>query len=115
MSADERAPQCFLDRETTFEGRVAFSGVVRIDGHFRGDASSDGTLVVGETGTVEADLELSTLVVHGTFRGVVNARDLVEIGETAVVEGSVKTSRLLIAEGAQVNAAIEMAGAPPEA
>ncbi len=111
MSAMEESPQCFLDSGTSFEGRVSFTGVVRIDGHFRGDASSEGTLVVGETGMVEADLNLATLVVYGTFRGTVNAKDLVEIASTGVVEGSVTTARLLVAEGAQLNASIEMAGA----
>jgi cytoskeletal protein CcmA (bactofilin family) len=110
MSAVEQPLQCFLDSGASFEGRVAFSGVVRIDGNFRGDASSDGTLVIGDTGTVEADLELATLVIHGTFRGNVTAKDLVEIAPSAVVEGSITTQRLLIAEGAQVNASIEMAG-----
>ena len=110
MSTVEQALQCFLDSGSSFEGRVVFTGVVRIDGHFRGDASSDGTLVVGESGVVEADLELATLVVHGTFRGTVCAKDIVEIAATAVVEGSLTAARLRIAEGAQVNAAIEMAG-----
>ena len=80
MSND--ALQSFLDSGTAFEGKVAFSGVVRIDGHFKGEALADGTLVSGETGTVEADLELATLVVHGTFRGNVNAREVVELTPT---------------------------------
>ena len=108
MSSPDQPLQTFLDSGSTFEGRVVFTGVVRIDGHFRGDASSDGTLVVGEAGVVEADLEIATLIVHGTFRGTVCAKDLVEIAATAVVEGSLTTARLRIAEGAQVNAAIEM-------
>jgi cytoskeletal protein CcmA (bactofilin family) len=100
--------QSFLDSGTTFEGKVAFTGVVRIDGHFRGEANADGTLVVGETGTVEADLEVSSLVVHGTYRGNVHAKEVVEVGATGVVEGSVTTARLTVAEGAQVNASIHM-------
>jgi len=100
--------QSFLDSGTAFEGKVAFTGVVRIDGHFRGEANADGTLVVGETGTVEADLEVSSLVVQGTYRGNVHAKEVVEVAATGVVEGSVTTARLTVAEGAQVNAAIHM-------
>lgn len=100
--------QSFLDSGTSFEGKVAFSGVVRIDGHFSGEASADGTLVIGDTGTVDADLEVSSLVVHGTFRGTVTAKDVVEIASTGVVEGKVVTARLSVAEGAQLNATLEM-------
>ena len=72
-------------------------------------ANATGTLVVGETGTVEADLELATLVVHGTYRGSVKAKDVVEVAPSGVVEGRVSTPRLLVAEGACINAAVEMA------
>ena len=111
MSND--ALQSFLDSGTAFEGKVAFSGVVRIDGHFKGEALADGTLVIGETGTVEADLELATLVVHGTFRGNVNAREVVELTPTGVIEGQVKTASLRVAEGAALTAQIEMIKGPP--
>ncbi len=104
-----REVQSFLDSGTSFEGKVAFSGTVRIDGHFRGQINATGTLVVGETGTVEADLELATLVVHGTYRGSVKAKDVVEVAPSGVVEGRVSTPRLLVAEGACINAAVEMA------
>lgn len=100
--------QSFLDSGTSFEGKVAFSGVVRIDGHFRGEASAKGTLVIGETGIVEADLELASLVVHGTYRGSVSAREVVEVSATGLVEGSVSTPRLIVAEGARINGAVEM-------
>ena len=105
--------QSFLDSGTSFEGKVAFTGTVRIDGHFRGEINATGTLVVGESGTVEADLELATLVVHGTYRGKVRAKDLVEIAPSGVVEGSVTTPRLLVAEGSCVNASIETGTAAP--
>lgn len=102
--------QSFLDSGTSFEGKVAFSGVVRIDGHFRGQASAEGTLVIGETGTVEADLELGCLIVHGVYRGKVRAKEIVEVAGTGRVEGSVSTPRLIVAEGAQLNAEVEMEG-----
>lgn len=111
MSDD--ALQSFLDSGTSFEGKVAFSGVVRIDGHFKGEASADGTLVIGETGTVEADLELGTLVVHGRFRGNVSARNVVELTHTGAIEGQVRTPSLRVAEGAELNARIEMKKGPP--
>ena len=48
-------------------------------------------------------------MVHGTYRGRVKAKDVVEVAPSGVVEGSVSTPRLLVAEGACINAAVEMA------
>lgn len=106
--------QSFLDRGTSFEGRIAFSGRVRIDGDFKGEASADGTLVIGETSTVEATLELESLIVNGTFRGSVLARERVEVGPEGVVEGKVQTAALAVADGARVDASIEMTRPTPE-
>jgi cytoskeletal protein CcmA (bactofilin family) len=100
--------QSFLDGGTSFEGKIAFSGTIRLDGAFKGEASADGTLVIGETAEVDAHLSVRSVVIHGLVRGDVVARDLVEIGPTARVSGSIKTQRLRVAEGARVDAKIEM-------
>ena len=88
MSEELRA---FLDRGASFEGKVSFSGLLRIDGHLRGTAQSDGTLVVGETGTVQADMEVGTLLVRGSVAGAVRAQNRVEITPTGRLEGELET------------------------
>ncbi len=82
MSAVEQVLQCFLDSGSSFEGRVAFSGVV------------------------EADLELATLIVHGSYRGSVRAKEMVEVAATGRIQGDISTARLIVAEGAQINGSI---------
>ena len=42
----------FLGAGTSFSGRLAFCGVVRIDGEFEGEIVSAGSLVVGENARV---------------------------------------------------------------
>jgi cytoskeletal protein CcmA (bactofilin family) len=100
--------QTFLDSGTSFEGKISFTGAVRIDGHFRGTASADGILIVGETGTIDAKLEVRELLVLGSVVGEVTAKERVEIGPQGRVDGVVRTPRLRIQEGAQVSARIEM-------
>jgi len=104
--------QSFLDSGTSFEGKVAFSGVVRIDGHFKGAASADGTLVIGSQGTVEADLEITKLVIEGTYRGSAVAKQSVEVGAGARVEGSISTPSLIVHEGASISGEVRMGEAP---
>jgi cytoskeletal protein CcmA (bactofilin family) len=100
--------QTFLDSGTSFEGKISFTGAVRIDGHFRGSASADGMLIVGETGTIDAKLDVRSLVVLGSVVGEVTAKERVEVGPQGRVDGVVRTPRLKINEGAQVSARIEM-------
>jgi cytoskeletal protein CcmA (bactofilin family) len=100
--------QSFLDQGTVFEGKIAFSGAVRIDGHFKGEASAEGTLVIGESGTVEADLQLRRLTVHGRFKGSVTAKECVEVAAGGHIEGEVAAPRFVVADGASINARVRM-------
>ena len=104
----ESSLRAFLDSGTSFEGKVSFSGLVRIDGHFQGNVNADGTLVVGETGVVEAQLEVGSLVIYGAVIGDVYATERVEVGPTGRLEGKVVTPRLQIDEGAELRARVEM-------
>ncbi len=103
----ERA-QTFLDKGTRFEGRILVTGVVRLDGYFKGDGQAQGTLVVGESGEVEAELEVDKFVVHGLFSGNVFAKERVEVGPTGRVRGSITTPILQVQDGAQITASIHM-------
>ena len=100
--------QAFLDQGTSFEGKISFSGAVRIDGHFQGDITAEGMLVVGETGRVEANMQVGALVVQGTVVGDVTARERIEIGAAGDVEGSVQTPILKVEDGARLVAKVAM-------
>ena len=100
--------QTFLDSGTSFEGKISFTGTVRIDGHFRGTASADGTLIVGETGTIDAKLEVQSLVIRGSVVGEVTAKQRIEVGPQGRLDGVVRTPRIRIDEGAKVTARLEM-------
>jgi len=100
--------QTFLDSGTSFEGKISFTGSVRIDGHFRGSANADGTLIVGETGTIDAKLEVRCLIVMGSVTGEVTAKERVEVAPHGRLDGVVRTPRLRIDEGARLTARIEM-------
>ncbi len=100
--------QSFLDQGAAFEGKIAFSGAVRIDGHFKGEAAAEGSLIIGESGSVEADLELRSLIIHGRFRGKVKAKERVEVAATGSIEGEVDTPSFVVADGASIQAEIRM-------
>ena len=103
-----QAPQSFLDRDTSFEGKIAFNGNIQIDGQFKGEVRSDGTLVIGEGAQVDASVNVSNAIIHGEFKGEITATELIEIGPSSRVAGELRTTNIQIAKGALVNAQIEM-------
>ena len=105
--APAQTSQSFLDKETSFEGKLAFSGNIQIDGQFKGEVRSEGAFVVGESAEIEARVSVARAVIHGQFKGEITATELLEIGPNARLEGQLRTHNLQISKGAFVNAQIE--------
>jgi cytoskeletal protein CcmA (bactofilin family) len=102
--------ESFVGRGAFFEGKLAFGGTVRIDGHLRGDVRGDGTLVVGEAGTVEAAVHVASLEVLGAVIGEIVAKERVRVSARGRVEGRITTPRLVVEDGALLSAKIDMGG-----
>jgi cytoskeletal protein CcmA (bactofilin family) len=100
----------FIDQGSEFEGKLSFRDTVRIDGRFRGEISSENTLIVGESGEIEATIKSSTIAISGSVIGDVQATRKVVLHKTARVEGNIETSCLAVEEGAIVNGTIKMTG-----
>ena len=75
----------FLGKDTEFEGTLTFQGAIRIDGHFKGEITADGSLVVGEDAMIEANIHVSYNVVRGEVHGNIIADQRVDIRAPAKV------------------------------
>jgi cytoskeletal protein CcmA (bactofilin family) len=100
----------FIDQGSEFEGKLSFRDTVRIDGRFKGEISSDNTLIVGESGEIEASIHSQSVVVSGTVIGDVFATQRVVLHKTASVEGNIETPSLMVEEGASLNGQVRMSG-----
>jgi cytoskeletal protein CcmA (bactofilin family) len=89
----------FLGHNTEFAGKLSFSGIVRIDGHFRGEISTEGTLIVGEAAVVESDVQVAHIIISGEIRGNIVAGRKVEIHAPGRVVGNIQTPVLVVDEG----------------
>ena len=98
----------FIDQGSQFEGKLSFKDTVRIDGTFRGEITSENTLIVGESGEVQASVESNSVVVSGTVIGDIKARRQVVLHKTAKLAGDVTTPSLIVEEGAVFNGQIKM-------
>lgn len=84
-------------------GNLRIQGSIRLDGEFEGRLAASGTVVVGQTGSVRADLEAREIVVAGRMEGRLLAQERVELQTGARVEGDVYTQSFVIAEGVSFN------------
>ncbi|MDT8440190.1 MAG: polymer-forming cytoskeletal protein [Desulfuromonadales bacterium] len=100
--------KAFLGPGSQFEGKMVFNEIVRLDGSYRGEISSQDTLIIGETAEVQAEIEVGTLVLSGRFKGNVRARSKIELRAPAQVDGSLSTPALSVEEGVILNGTVTM-------
>lgn len=89
--------------ECRFEGRFegTFEGTLRVDGYAAGLLRSlTGTLIIGESGEVEADIIVATAIIYGLLRGNIHATESVVLGSHARVFGNIESPALSIQPGA---------------
>jgi cytoskeletal protein CcmA (bactofilin family) len=109
---DDHKMTGFFDKDTEFRGELTFKGSFRIDGRFKGSIVSDSMLVIGDQGVVEADVKVSYLVINGEIKGTLQAEDKVEIHGRARVFGTLITPRLVVEEGALIEAKCQVGEIP---
>jgi len=90
----------FLGKGTEFEGRLSLHETARIDGHLKGEISSEGTLIVGKEALIEATTHTSTIVIYGEIHGDIIAGSRIEIHAPAKVFGNIQAPAVVVDEGA---------------
>jgi cytoskeletal protein CcmA (bactofilin family) len=106
----------FLGEGTWVKGEIHFRDTLRVDGKVTGKIVSERELIVGQTGEVEAEVEVGSLSVSGKVIGTVKVKDRIEIHPRGRVYGELKlpSPNLIIEEGAIFEGSIEM-NAPQDA
>jgi len=100
VEIDENKITGFLDKETEIKGELNFRGSFRINGNFKGNINSDSTLIIGESGKVEADLKVGHVIISGEIKGNIQAAEKVVINSSGRVIGTITTPILIVEEGA---------------
>jgi cytoskeletal protein CcmA (bactofilin family) len=98
----------FIDKDTEITGDIRFKDSFRIDGKFKGKILSGSSLIIGETGDVEADIEAGSISINGRVKGTMSATDLIEIFSQGRVTGKMVTPKLIIEEGAFFQGSCQM-------
>lgn len=89
----------YFGTNVTLEGRLCFSGVIRLDGRVNGDIVSNGSLIVEETAVITGNVLVETLVLSGTVYGNIKAFKHVQLNSISKVYGHISYGELSL-EGA---------------
>ncbi len=101
------AADTLITVDTKITGDIAFTGVLFIDGHVKGNISSDDgnhcLLTVGAQGHIEGEVRVPQVVIYGYIKGDVHATEHLNLQKESRVEGNVYYNLLEMSMGASVN------------
>ena len=98
-----------IGKESSFEGIMEFTGSIRVDGKITGQINSDGgTVIIGETAKVEADIKVAIAIVRGELKGTIDATDRIEVYPPARIDGNIVAPVISIDTGVVFNGNCEM-------
>ncbi len=98
----------FLGKGTSFKGIVTYNGTIRVDGNVEGEIITQGTLVVGEDASIDAEINVGTIICSGKINGNIIAKNKIHLMHPAIMNGSIKTPTLIIDDGVRFNGNCEM-------
>ena len=99
MKKTKEEMKAFLGEGTEFEGKLSFTGSVRLDGRFKGEIFSEGTLVIGDSAFVEGEIDVSEIIISGEIKGNITASKRIEIRSPGKVFGNIQAPVVMIEEG----------------
>ena len=103
----------FIDEGSEIEGRYTFRGTVMLNGRFKGEISSEDTLIIGERGVIAADIRAGRVLVSGEVTGNLRAMERIELKRTARVYGDVEAPVVVLEEGVLFEGHCRMAKPSP--
>ncbi len=90
----------FIDAGSHIHGELQFEDTFRVDGKITGKVVSDGDLVVGKQGEVDAEIKVGRIFVSGVVKGSIEATGRAELTAGCQVYADVTAAVLVVEEGA---------------
>jgi cytoskeletal protein CcmA (bactofilin family) len=109
-AARRNGRESVIDQDCFFEGTFRTPGNMRIEGAYQGAIECQGTLLIAETGQVNARVVAGNLIVAGQFSGEVQCQSRFELLQSGRVSGTVTTLSTVIHDGAFFEGEIRMGG-----
>ncbi len=111
------AMDTLIGRQTEITGDVTFSGGLHVDGRIKGNVTSASdkasSLSVAESGVIEGNVRVASVVVNGRIVGEVRVSERLVLGAKARIVGDVRYRVLQMEAGALVNGQLVYEGTEP--
>ncbi len=88
---------------TSFSGDIFLTGLLRIDGDFKGSITTTGKVLIGKNGRAECTIKADTIVIGGVVKGDIISTDKVVILSSGMLIGNLVAPRLIAEEGVVLN------------
>ena len=108
MARSSDALSGFVDIGCVIRGELEFKNTFRLDGRVEGQIQSSSELLIGETGSVEGEIDVGRCVVGGEVRGTIRAAEQVVLHSSAKVWAEIFASALVMEEGAFLEGKVTM-------
>jgi cytoskeletal protein CcmA (bactofilin family) len=102
----------YLGAGTAYQGQLSFLGTVRIDGEYKGEIKSEGTLILGKEANVQGKIQVSQLILSGNIEGEIIVGKKTVMHKTARLTGNIITPILAMEEGAALQGKVQMTQGP---
>ena len=109
-AAGRSARESTIDQDCFFEGTFRTPGNMRIEGTYQGAVECHGTLLIAETGKVNARVAAGSLIIAGEFAGEAQCESRFELLKTGRASGSVAARSTVVHDGAFFEGDIRMGG-----
>ena len=102
MALGRKMEEKILDVDASMQGTLTFKDAVnlRINGKFEGNLDTKGSLTIGQTALVNADIHGENIIVAGKIKGRIIASERLTLLPTALVQGEIFPAKLNVTEGA---------------
>ena len=101
----------FLGHGTSIDGTLEFQGTIRLDGDVKGQViSQNGTLIIGDTSVVQAQVRVDTAIVRGEIYGSIEAKTRIEAHPPARIIGDIQAPEITVESGVVFNGSCSMQG-----
>ncbi len=94
---------CIVTKGLVLRGDLTGDGDLHVQGCVEGKINVNGTVVILEGASVQADIAATEIVVAGVVRGNLTASSKVELSPTGYLVGNIRSQALIVREGATVN------------
>ena len=95
---------------TVIKGEISTNGDFRIDGKLIGSINCKGKIVVGQSGSIEGEIECQNADISGNIKARMQVEQLLSLKSTAVFNGDIITSKISIEPGAKFSGTCNMDG-----